>query len=270
VPKQKPLESIDLNPAKIPDKFAIASTLSPKEKSKYTEDRLQELQTELFGLFKTCKKSCDTCPKRGCRDVVKDMAHYLSPYGESIYKRSFKKRSTVEEMYRVTYESINSLLMDVWHKEKKIYASFGAMLKFKMMHFLDGNINLFDIATKNYSVESMDALTGRFDQGGGGKDVVEFFSDVFYSPLHNEKKLLKENTIDVIIGIMESFQDRFSVMLGHKYAVAFYIKSLNAVNRFFQNKHNYETFQGDGRGRYYYLKLLDEIFAYLDKYKELN
>lgn len=283
-----------------------------KDKSAWTERRLQKLQKKLFTLFKTCKiktksftpfshycpkckyinygediknvkeyskllcpkcgshiiplKECHLCEDKVCYKIVHEMEKYLIPYGLSIYKRSFKWRSTLEEMDRVVPESVNSLLVDIWNKKKFIHSSFGKMLRWKIIYFLDGKINLFD----SDRVCSLDQIQDSFENSGesNGKDIIEYYSNSFKDAIVNFDNLSDfygKDAIDSILDILEASVDTYNKYISPKERYSIFIRSLFAFNRFIKGKNNYLIFKNKPKSKIYYEKLVDLLKSYLSK-----
>jgi len=264
-------------PAKnVIEKYSFASGLSAKEKSTWTERRLQKLQADLFAVFGDCKSKCHDlndegehkyhCKNRPCDSIVKEMEKFLEGYGISLFKRIFKKRATCEEMDRVVKESISALLMDIWHSKKEIHTSFGVMLKWKMVYYLDGNINLFD----NDRYCSMDAILGKFPDSNSddnANDLITFMNETvgnaFRFNSDNAKDLIKRETIETVIDLAKSSFDNFNKFMDSRKKSAIYIRMVYALNRFLKKKNIDLLFKGQGQSKFYYVKLLDIIQKYL-------
>lgn len=254
---------------------AVHTVTTSQGKTIATEKVLQIHQSKLFGFVKRLKgRPRDEKILFGLEKTARTMFNIMKPYGDSIFKRSFKHRATLEEMNRVVYEAINSLIFDIWFKGRRVHSSFGAMMKFKMLHFLDGKINLFDTRTTTYSVESIDALKHRFENSGdeNGIDLVEYCSDTLrnyqggfekdFSPIYTQSNI---NTIKEVILKTPEIYNRFA---GNKKRAAILIKTIFGFNRYLQGRHNHLLFQGDGPSRFYYVKTLDFLFQFLKHEKE--
>jgi len=272
-----------------------------KEKSTWTERRLQRLQSDLFKVFKKCKCHCRPLVKgnkkdptlfnaitcnygRACDDIVVQMSRYLVPYGYSIFKRSFKVRATCEEMDRVVQESVNALLEDIWFKSKYIHTSFGSMLKWKMIYYLDGHINLFDFKI-NYkanrgkdvsnaedqryvSIESMAAKFPTSNQDSNSEDLIEYYSDTFQDAFFTGdtyKEVIKEETIKSVVDLARSLKDHFNKMITPRQKYAIYIRVVFALNRFLNNRESKLIIRECSKTRFYYAQLLDVVRMYLKK-----
>lgn len=262
------------------EKYSPKKSNKRKEKSAWTENRLQEEQSKLFDLFEECGKKCDKCTHRKCDPIVFNMVQYLTPYGESIYKRSFRFRSTLEEMDRVLTESVNSLLMDVWEKGKRMHSSFGAMLRWKMVYYLDGKINLFD----RKDMVSLDQIMGGVDSFSSGEDfspdhsnssidVIAYMCESIFSSteyVDQYSNSLKKNTIETLLDLLEASYSFFNKFSCYKNKYSMYIRSLYGINKFLQNKPNSKIFQNKPRTKYYYVRLLDMVFTYLKQYSKMK
>lgn len=273
------LVKVEVNVKSVAEKYRPNDSLKNSEKSIWTENRLQGCQSEIFKIFKVCGKKCDTCTARPCDAVVSRMVNYLIPYGESIYKRAFKFRSTLEEMNRVLTESINAQLMELWDAHKVIHTSFGSMLRWKMIHFLDGKLNLFDKESVRSIDQIFDSMQG-LGEGGSEEgsnsakdDMIEKLSEAFVdatSYIRDYHSVIGKNTIEVIINILAGSNQFYSRFLNPKLKYAIYIRTIYGVNRFFQGKKTFKLFDKKLRARFYYTKILDTIFRYLEEYKFLD
>lgn len=243
-----------------------------KEKSIWTERRLQKLQRELIAVFKKCESNCNLCKERPCDKIVEDMEKYLIPYGLSIFKGAFKRRATCEEMDRVVRDSISALLMDIWHRKKVIHTSFGSMLKWKMVYFLDGNINLFD--TKK--VQSLSAMIDKFPTSNiedNGKDIIEHYRDVIQMVPGSMDSYIDVYRKDVILSILDllsSSIDTYNKFTNPREKYVIYIKSLFAFKRFINNESINLLFKNDNKSRFYFTKLIDTIKKYLIEFDKLK
>jgi hypothetical protein len=193
----------------------------------------------------------------------------LQVYGTSIFKRSFKRRATCEEMERVVSDSINSLLMDIWLKKKIIHTSFGAMLKWKIIHFLDGKINLFDTD----KCRSLDDMYNDFYNSGmnNGKDVIEYYSDTFQDGIlnmNNYSEIMKEDIVNTISSLIRGLYDNLHKYLPSSDKMSIYIRVLSGIRNFICRRPNYALFKNRPRARYYYMKTLDSIAVYLREVSE--
>jgi len=255
-----------------------------KDKTIWTEKRLQELQKKLFDLYKECRivcygcqdKKCDLCKKRPCSTCkeklcniyIYEMEKYLIPYGISIFKRSFKYKATCEEMDRIVSESVGALLLDLWIKKKVIKTSFGAMLKWKMVYFLYGKINLFD----SDKVSSLEQITSKMpDSEGDGLSLIEFYDDI-NKELTNKTDvhtyLDRNNTVDMVVELIKSNIQTYSSYIEPREKYSIFIRAVHAINRFFENKEVNIFFEGKAKHKFYYTKLLDAIKIYLTKQRE--
>jgi hypothetical protein len=260
--------------------------MSNHQKSAWTESKLQEQQEKLHAVFSTCgwktspllqtgegynvKQCCSICVNRQCDKHIVAIHGLLSPYAESIYKRHFKFRSTLEEMDRVITEAVNSLLMDIWERGKIIEKSFGKMVYWKMMYFLDGKINLFD----RDNVQSLDKMKDEFHSNAAndeGQDIIEYYSEMFQGgsvTLDGYRHVLKRDTVTVITKLLEASFQHFNRYLNPSFKFGIYIRTLVAIKRFFQGKDNSVIFKGNPKAFYYYNKILDVIFNYLKTYSK--
>lgn len=269
------------NTLKGKEEFIPSAKNSVREKSVWTERRLQKLQAELFKVFKSCDSNCQglnrkgnicDCAHKDCDKIVEQMEKYLMPYGTSIFKRAFKRRATCEEMDRVVSESVNSLLMDIWFKKKVIHTSFGSMLKWKMVYYLDGNINLFD--SEKY--RSLDAMVDKLEtanQEDNAESLIEYYSTTFQDAFFSGdtySDFYKKDTIKSIIDLAKSSIDTYNKYVNKKARYAIYIRSIYALNRFLCNKDIELMFKNNNKARFYYVKLLDTVRSYLKKYTTLN
>jgi hypothetical protein len=198
------------------------------------------------------------------------MEKYLVPYGLSIFKRSFKFRATCEEMDRVVSESIGSLLMDVWGKEKHIHSSFGKLLYWKIMYHLDGKLNLFD----NKHLQSLDAMIDSFptsNQEFNADDVITSLSDTLEtSKQYDYLDTYRKDTVNTVIRLLEGFFNQFKKIMTKKEKQKIYIKCLYAFQRFLIGRPVDLIFQNDGKSKVYYEKLLDVIKSYLKNYATIG
>jgi len=239
-----------------------------------TEKLLQEIQMKFFSLLQRCKKECHMCSFRECDLIYREFVNTLTPYATSIYKKSYKHRSTLEEMSRVITESVNSLLIDIWHQGKIIHKSFGSMVKWKMLHYLDGKINLFDKEMFT-SIDQYTNLMGdtNTSSNSSGEDIIDYYSNYLnteYLEMDNCKDLLRGDLVDTIMHLIDVSKCHYSKFICPKDKSRIHLKTLYGILRFFQHKDNFIMFQDDPVSKFYYTKTLDLIFSYLDKYKNHN
>lgn len=269
-----------ISSSSVSDKYTPKKSNKRKEKSAWTENRLQEEQTKLFDLFDDCGKKCDTCTHRKCDSIIFNMVQYLTPYGESIYKRSFRFRSTLEEMDRVLTDSVNSLLMDIWEKGKRMHSSFGAMLRWKMVYYLDGKINLFDrkeVCSLDQIMDGVDSSSGSEetnpDHANSAIDVIAYMCESVFSSteyVDQYSNSLKKNTVETLLNLLEASYSFFNKFSCYKTKYSMYIRSLYGINKFLQNKPNSKIFDKRPRTKYYYVRLLDMVFTYLKQYSRIQ
>jgi hypothetical protein len=280
-------------------KYKPKATNTYQEKTIWTERRLQDCKNNLFKLFKKCHNDCTKCEARECDKIVSEMDKYLVPYGESIFKRAFKRRATCEEMERVVTESVNALLMDVWGKKKDIHTSFGAMLKWKMIYYLDGNVNLFDTVIteverdsktkepivdpktnkpkvkKTKRIQSIDSMTSKFTNAShddNGADVIQYYSDTFENlsfDVGTYSEVYKKETIEVIKDLVRSFIDNISKVMPYKERCSIYIKVVYLFNRFMKGYRNPFRLSDSDR-REALSNSYGDIHFYLSKNKKVN
>jgi hypothetical protein len=263
----------------------VDSTVKKVSKTIWTETNLQKEKKALFELFKTCGRDkngvtgCNDCTNRKCENITRKMGALLTPYSESIYKRAFKHRSTLEEMGRVVTESVNAVIMDVWELRKDIHTSFGSMVKWKMIYYLDGRMNLYDIKvprTEDARFQSIDQMLANLEGAGSnfsGRDVIEYMNDAFVdmkTSISDYRDIIRTDTVATVKSILEGSELFYCRYSSNKVKFSSIMRTVVGIRRFIQKRSNYKLFEDQPLPKYYYMRLLDVIMVYLEEYRVMK
>jgi hypothetical protein len=155
--------------------------------------------------------------------------------------------------------------MYVWGKKRVIHTSFGATLKFRMLYYLDGKVNLFD----SDKVTSMEAMTSKFQTShdSDGASIIEYYSETFKDATTQDyHDVYRKDVANTVRNLIEAYFDKMSPYLTGRQKASIKLRVLSSFLRFIRGRSSEIIFRDNGKARSYYEKTVDMVKTYLKKF----